>query len=126
MYLLHEFSLSYDDNIEEHPICMREKNGEIKHMGILLKRRISQGDYEGTEYYHYVDFYGKSPINFNSLDYKELRKQVNFDDGLKMIADFGFSYSDVSFQPGLGSKKDLRKKDSVTILPVSERNRYDL
>lgn len=78
MFLLHEISLFEDENIEEHPIYMREQNGEIKYMGILLKRRISQGEYGGTEYYHYVNFYGKSPINFNSSDYMELRKQANF------------------------------------------------
>ncbi|MDG4850648.1 hypothetical protein [Peribacillus frigoritolerans] len=123
MFLLHEISLSEDDTVEEHPICMREDNGEIKHMGILLKRRISQGIYIGTEYYHYVDFYGRSPINFNYSDYKELKSQGDFDMSLSMIADFGFSFTNVEAEPGLGTERKQRTLKRTTLLPVSKTSR---
>ena len=67
---------------------------------------------EGTHYYQFVYFYGKSPINFSKSDYKELQERVCFDMNIEMVADFRYSFSEYSSSPGLSTS--IKNKNSLS------------
>ncbi|MEQ2525581.1 hypothetical protein WMO40_02620 [Bacillaceae bacterium CLA-AA-H227] len=79
MYILNHVNLEKDESISSEPVCLKsESSGEINCMGILVKREMANEEFEGTEYYQFVYFYGKSPVNFNKRDYEKLAREYSF------------------------------------------------
>ena len=121
MYILNDINLEEDTLLESYPVCMKDKyNGEISCMGILVKREIENhhSKLEGTHYYQFVYFYGKSPINFSKSDYKELQERVCFDMNIEMVADFRYSFSEYSSSPGLSTS--IKNKNSLSDILVND------
>lgn len=115
MFILKDINIEDDDILESYPVCLKDKyDGEIYCMGMLVKREIEnqQSKLEGTHYYQFVYFYGKSPINFSKADYEELQEQVAFDMALEMVVDFRYSFSEYSSSPGLSSS--IKNKNSLS------------
>lgn len=97
MYILKYIDLKNDEVLNSKPICIRnDNNTEINCLGILVQREIIHLDLEGHNYYQFVYFYGKSPMNFNRWDFKKLEKEYSLDTSLEIVVDFRHSYSEYS------------------------------
>lgn len=108
LYILKDINLENDELLESLPVSLRRgEQGEIYCLGILEKRQIVQGTLEGLLYYHFIYFYGKSPMNFVEGDYTKLHNDYSFDSDLEMIANFRYCYSEYSLTPGLSKEFDL-------------------
>jgi hypothetical protein len=119
LYILNKIDLERDEILESYPICLREgKGGEIYCMGVLVKREMTNNDFEGVLYYQFVYFYGKSPVNFSKVDYEKLQKECSFDMNLEMVSDFRYCYSDYSSFPGLSESIEEQ------LMQVSKRYRF--
>lgn len=127
MYILNHVNLEKDESISSEPVCLKsESSGEINCMGILVKREMANEEFEGTEYYQFVYFYGKSPVNFNKRDYEKLAREYSFDLDLEMISDFRYCFSEFSSFPGLGTSqnKKITNDNEIQLMQVSQNNRF--
>jgi len=108
LYILDDVNLKNDHLLESIPICLREgKQENIYCLGVLEKRKITEGRLEGLLYYHFIYFYGKTPVNFNERDYAKLHNDYSFDTSLKIVANFRHCYTEYSLNPGLSKEFDF-------------------
>lgn len=108
VYIQKSINFKRDEILESVPVCLKEGNSEeIYCMGMLTKRQIAQGDYEGLPYYQFVYFFGKSPVNFSDRDYVKMHNDYSFDTDLEMVADFRYCYSQYSSNPGILAERNI-------------------
>lgn len=108
MYIQKSIDFKRDEILESVPVCLKEGNSEeIYCLGMLTKRQISQGVYEGLPYYQFVYFFGKSPINFSERDYVKMHNDYSFDTDLEMVADFRYCFRESSSTPGISAERKI-------------------